>query len=58
VFVHDHAGSFFMMPTFYKGRDDRYSGGQKVGWSVYGHVIAEFSKVDRFSKLWDFELSP
>ena len=32
--------------------------GRKVGWSVYGHVIAEFSKMDRFSKLWDFELSP
>ena len=31
---------------------------RKVGWSVYGHVIAEFSKMDRFSKLWDFELSP
>ena len=25
---------------------------------MYGHVIAEFSKMDRFSKLWDFELSP
>ena len=23
----------------------------KVGWSVYGHVIVEFSKMDRFSKL-------
>ena len=32
--------------------------GQKVGWSVYGHVIAEFSRRDRFSKLWGFELSP
>ena len=32
--------------------------GRKVGWSVYGHVIAEFSKMVRFSKLWDFELSP
>ena len=32
--------------------------GRNVGWSVYGHVIAEFSKMDRFSKLWDFELSP
>ena len=32
--------------------------GRKVGWSVYGHVIAEFSKMDRFSKLWYFELSP
>ena len=31
---------------------------RKVGWSVYGHVIAEFSRIDRFSKLWDFELSP
>ena len=26
--------------------------GQKIGWSVYGHVIAKFSRVDRFSKLW------
>ena len=28
--------------------------GRKVGWSVYmyGHVFAEFSRVDRFSKLW------
>ena len=25
--------------------------GQKVGWSVYGHVIAEFSRRDRISKL-------
>ena len=25
--------------------------GRKVGWSVYGHVIAEFSRMDRFSKL-------
>ena len=32
--------------------------GRKVGWSLYGHVIAEFSKMDRFSKLWGFELSP
>ena len=32
--------------------------GQKVGWSVYGHVIAEFSRRDRFSKLWGFEFSP
>ena len=24
--------------------------GKKVGCSVYGHVIAEFSKMDRFSK--------
>ena len=31
--------------------------GRKVAWSVYGHMIAEFSKMDRFSKLWDFELS-
>ena len=32
--------------------------GRKVGWSVYGHVIAKFSRIDRFSKLWGFELSP
>ena len=32
--------------------------GRKVGWSVYGHVIAELSRMDRFSKLWGFELSP
>ena len=32
--------------------------GRKVGWSVYGNVIAEFSRMDRFSKLWGFELSP
>ena len=32
--------------------------GRKVGRSVYGLVIAEFSRVDRFSKLWGFELSP
>ena len=32
--------------------------GRKVGWSVYGHVIAEFFRRDRFSKLWGFELSP
>ena len=33
--------------------------GWKVGWLVYGHVIAEFSKMDRFSiKLWGFEFSP
>ena len=32
--------------------------GRKVGSSVYGHVIAELSKMDRFSKLWGFELSP
>ena len=25
---------------------------------MYVHVIAEFSRMDRFSKLWDFELSP
>ena len=31
--------------------------GRKVGWSVYGHVIAEFSRMDRFSKLYGFELS-
>ena len=31
--------------------------GQKVGWSVSGHVIAKFSRIDRFSKLWGFELS-
>ena len=31
---------------------------RKVGWSVYGHVITEFSRMDRFSKLWGFELSP
>ena len=29
---------------------------QKVGWSGYGHVIAEFSKMDRFSKLWGYGL--
>ena len=32
--------------------------GRKVGWSMYGYVIAEFSRMDRFSKLWGFELSP
>ena len=33
--------------------------GRKVGWSVYSHVIAEFSRMDRFCiKLWGFELSP
>ena len=32
--------------------------GRKVGWSVYDHVITEFSRMDRFSKLWCFELSP
>ena len=31
--------------------------GRKIGWSVYGHVIAEFSSMDRFSKLWGYELS-
>ena len=25
---------------------------------VYGHMITEFSRMDRFSKLWGFELSP
>ena len=25
---------------------------RKVGWSMYGHVIAEFSRMDSFSKLW------
>ena len=28
--------------------------GQRNGWSVYGHVIAEFSRMDRFPKLWGF----
>ena len=32
--------------------------GRQVGWSVYGHVIAEFSRMDTFSKLWGFQLSP
>ena len=32
--------------------------GQRNGWSVYGHVIAEFSRRHRFSKLWGFEFSP
>ena len=36
--------------------------GRKVGRSVYGHVIAKFSRMDRFSKLWssaqNIELSP
>ena len=36
--------------------------GRKVSRSVYGHVIAKFSNVDRFSKLWgsaqNTELSP
>ena len=36
----------------------RGADGRKVGWSVYGHVTAEFSRMDRFSKLWGFELSP
>ena len=31
--------------------------GRQVGWSVYRHVIAEFSRMNRFSKLWGFELS-
>ena len=25
--------------------------GRKVGWSVYGHVIADFSSMDRFSNI-------
>ena len=28
--------------------------GGKVGRSVYRHVIAKFSRVDKFSKLWGF----
>ena len=32
--------------------------GQKVGWSVYGHVIAEFSRRDRFSKLMGLRIEP
>ena len=36
--------------------------GRKVGCSVYGHVIAEFSRMDRVSKLWvtslDRKMSP
>ena len=32
--------------------------GRQVGWSVYGHVIAEFSRMDTFSNLWGFQLSP
>ena len=33
--------------------------GRNVGWSVYGHVIVEFSRMDRFSiKVWGLELSP
>ena len=31
---------------------------RKVGLSVYGHMITEFSRMDRFSKVWGFELSP
>ena len=30
----------------------------RVVWSMYGHVIAEISRMDRFSKLWGFEFSP
>ena len=30
---------------------------QTDGRSVYGHVIAKFSRMDRFSKLWGFEMS-
>ena len=36
--------------------------GRKVGRSAYGQMIAKFSRMDRFSKLWGFaqntELSP
>ena len=32
--------------------------GRKVGWAVSGHVIVKLSRMDRFSKLWGFELSP
>ena len=32
--------------------------GQKVGWSVYGHVIAELSRRDRFSKLMGLRIEP
>ena len=33
--------------------------GRKIRWLVYGRrMIAEFSRMDRFSKLWGFELSP
>ena len=32
--------------------------GRKVGWPVCGHVIAKFSRMDRFSKLWGFKLGP
>ena len=39
---------------WYAGGADR----QKVRWSVYGHVIAKFSRIGRFSKLWGFELRP
>ena len=35
----------------------RGADGRKIGWSVYGPVIAEFSRMDRFSKLWGFGLS-
>ena len=31
---------------------------RKVGWSVYGQVIAKFPRMDRCFKLWGFELSP
>ena len=31
--------------------------GRKVEWLEYGHVIAEFSRMERFSNLWGFELS-
>ena len=38
------------------------TGGRKVGWSVYGHVIFKYSRMDRSSKLWGsaqiIELSP
>ena len=38
-------------------RTDGGSGGCR--WSVYGHVIAEFSRINRFSiKLSGFELGP
>ena len=32
--------------------------GRKVEWSVSGPVIGKFSRMNRFSKLWGFELSP
>ena len=32
--------------------------GRKVWWSVYDHVIVEFSRMDIFSELCGFELSP